>query len=958
MKKNRKTYLFISVCIPIIVAALLVWKGENVLSLPFFDFSQTSSIPLTNVVDIYPGREGIYLIEDNGASIAILKIDEEGNLLERIEKQPKTNEKQGTFSTFKNLWVDQEERVYVLQTISKIEDRALQEEMIWECDFQNKKLVEIGKISHEAKNNSENRKGIVQMRVDAGVISYISYGNQENEYQEILLKRMEKDSAPTTIAVIEDSEQAGISEFVWDENYNLVYINQKGAVYLYDTNQKREKLYPVTEEKKKGKALHLSMDEEHNVYFTDVTAQQIQKFHMPTKEMTTIVGDTSQYFAQEVDASLKYSDLKRIRYQDNSFVGVIFTAARQQQIGVFKNAFSKHQIRTEKIIDTVKVEKELLWKLIFRIFLFWAIGSAGCFLCLVLFFQRKNFKIPIVIKMICVLVPLTVLGIWGLRERINRIFLEELTNSQNTKMHREAKEKITAMNRKQLRKITIANAFADKDFVAARSAYYDSYALDTHIQSGLDKKQQEAVKDTSYQYVYKVEGNGLYTMFCGEQTVGIPLSYNYSDDIMKIFQTAVRENKIIKCKIADKEGSWSVLVVPIQDDTGKVTAVMEVGSAEITIQHLVSKNAHAIQLQIESVMFTLLIILSIVLYISLFPLKKLKEEATAIGEGTFGVKVPVKGRDEISEISEIFNRMSENIAYSMGEMKQFNESCYKFIPSKMFELLNNSSVREARLGEQTSKVVTVMDVKVADFEKKVADMSAENMFHFINQNLAQIVPPISENRGVIDRFDKGGVLAFYTEECERALVSAISICKNIEKKNRVKKAEKEEPIQIAIGMSYGSIMLGIVGHEERLEATTVSEYTNLTALLQKIAIQYSAHIVITDAAVNEIEDFDTKFNRRFLGLVRICATNQIEKIYDVYDGDKQEQRAFKQQTKTLFEQGVGFYCEKKFYDARLAFIEVLKQSRKDKAAKEYVILCDKYYRMKNTDSIDVCLKEN
>ena len=64
----------------------------------------------------------------------------------------------------------------------------------------------------------------------------------------------------------------------------------------------------------------------------------------------------------------------------------------------------------------------------------------------------------------------------------------------------------------------------------------------------------------------------------------------------------------------------------------------------------------------------------------------------------------------------------------------------------------------------------------------------------------------------------------------------------------------------------------------------------------------------------------------------------------------------KELTKPLFEHGVELFLSKKFYEARLVFVEVLKQYRKDKAAKEYLYRCDKYYKDPEGKAVETVLE--
>ena len=84
--------------------------------------------------------------------------------------------------------------------------------------------------------------------------------------------------------------------------------------------------------------------------------------------------------------------------------------------------------------------------------------------------------------------------------------------------------------------------------------------------------------------------------------------------------------------------------------------------------------------------------------------------------------------------------------------------------------------------------------------------------------------------------------------------------------------------------------------------------------------------------------------------------NEITTVYDYFDGDSNDIINLKKQTKVIFEQGVDYYLSKDFYSARRCFIEVLKEYKNDKASKEYLILCDKYYKMKDVVNVDTYLE--
>ena len=72
--------------------------------------------------------------------------------------------------------------------------------------------------------------------------------------------------------------------------------------------------------------------------------------------------------------------------------------------------------------------------------------------------------------------------------------------------------------------------------------------------------------------------------------------------------------------------------------------------------------------------------------------------------------------------------------------------------------------------------------------------------------------------------------------------------------------------------------------------------------------------------------------------IYIKDTDRIQKVYDVFDGDEQEIRNHKRQTRMVFEKGVHLFSKQNYQEARQYFIEVLKTDHFDKAAKECIFI--------------------
>ncbi|MCH5341020.1 MAG: adenylate/guanylate cyclase domain-containing protein [Acetatifactor sp.] len=264
----------------------------------------------------------------------------------------------------------------------------------------------------------------------------------------------------------------------------------------------------------------------------------------------------------------------------------------------------------------------------------------------------------------------------------------------------------------------------------------------------------------------------------------------------------------------------------------------------------------------------------------------------------------------------------------------------RLLPGKLLQLFQQGEPEKLRIGEEKSVRAAVLAYNIPGFERIVRQQSAEEIFDFVNKNLGLVVPCILYQEGEIDEYVDAGLSAFFLNAPERALRSAVSVCEAL--------SQSGSREIYSIGLTYGDVMVGMVGHEKRFGTLTISETTGLADFLQELAVRYRARILITGSLKQQIPDFDKSYNSRYLGDIFLKSSRLTEELYDVYDGDEPVDKNGKRKTRLIFQEGVELFQHKKFQDARLHFIEVLKVNRMDGAAKEYLYLCNRYIANKDS----------
>lgn len=454
-------------------------------------------------------------------------------------------------------------------------------------------------------------------------------------------------------------------------------------------------------------------------------------------------------------------------------------------------------------------------------------------------------------------------------------------------------------------------------------------------------------------YVYSIfhadEDGRLYVSESMSEYIGVPVEWVYSGEVLEKIYQAYDSSEIINKTDEDRNGKRMNQYIPLVLGDGTKYGVLAV-SVDGNIQDYQVwyfqwnlKNASSVLL------LALTVALMVILYIFLRPLKTLKECAGKLAAGDLGVTVAVRGHDEVADISQAFNQMSLKIAQYVQEIKGISDGYYKFIPAKTLDMLGKESVQEVKLGDQMTGEFTILSLHAIDYPKQSVFISAEQVYNNINKMLSILVEPINSHYGVVEHFEDTGLTALFTASSREALDAAIDMQKLMR--------------QLMLGngrtiaISYGQVMIGVIGHEQRMEATAISAHSDLAKTLRLRGDQYGAHILITHLVYEQISDFEERYHARYLGNIYLTANDTYERIYDVYDGDSEDEFYSKEETKQLFEKGVGLFVARKFYEARLVFVEVLKQYRKDKAAKEYLYRCDQYYKQTTGEEVETVIEK-
>ncbi|MCB0842754.1 MAG: hypothetical protein KDE26_05740, partial [Bacteroidetes bacterium] len=305
----------------------------------------------------------------------------------------------------------------------------------------------------------------------------------------------------------------------------------------------------------------------------------------------------------------------------------------------------------------------------------------------------------------------------------------------------------------------------------------------------------------------------------------------------------------------------------------------------------------------------------------------------AVGGYILRLRRKIKEKQEQLEMEQYLNR----------ELRELNIATTRFVPKDFVQILDKKSVKELQLGDQIKANMTVLFADIRGYTGLSENMTPEENFKFINAYLGRMGPIIQEHGGFICQYYGDGIMALFKDKHDMAVKAAIEMQKALQRYNRKRFARNRQSIDVGIGLNTGQLMLGVIGDEQRYDTSVISDVVNTAARMEGLTKIFGCQVIVSEKTLMEMNiSTETKGadtlggDYRFLGKVKVKGKEQVLKIYDFYDGQTDDIRHLKSQTKTHFEKALQLYYEREFGKAADLFKVILEEYPGDVAAKYYM----------------------
>ena len=311
----------------------------------------------------------------------------------------------------------------------------------------------------------------------------------------------------------------------------------------------------------------------------------------------------------------------------------------------------------------------------------------------------------------------------------------------------------------------------------------------------------------------------------------------------------------------------------------------------------------------------------------------LVDGTNAVEGGDLSTMVPVTTKDEIGDLTGSFNHMVDELRLK----EQIKETFGKYMDPRIVSNLLEHPEFSQPGGER--REMTVMFIDLKGFTSISEALPPDDLIIMINKFFGHMTEAISANKGVVDKFMGDAVMSYWgppftnpNEHAELACRAATSALQHLEAFRSdvlaaVGDAAKDLDIDLRIGISTGTVVVGTVGSSASRSFTVMGDPVNLGSRLEGANKAYGTHIMLSERTR---ELAGPGFVTRELDLIRVKGKAQPTRVYELVIDDEVSKPSLDQ-----FEEGITAYRARNWDAADKAFAGVLATHPKDTPSQVY-----------------------
>jgi adenylate cyclase len=167
--------------------------------------------------------------------------------------------------------------------------------------------------------------------------------------------------------------------------------------------------------------------------------------------------------------------------------------------------------------------------------------------------------------------------------------------------------------------------------------------------------------------------------------------------------------------------------------------------------------------------------------------------------------------------------------------------------------------QQGKAGREQKIAILFSDIRgFTDFSERHLPYDVN---HILNRYFQEMGAAVLEHHGYIDKYIGDGLMALFgVNECDaltnciNAVSAAFQMIQSLDKVNRYLKQNFDECFEVGIGIHYGSVVLGNIGHRDKVQYTAIGDSVNVASRIEEQTKYASTSILISESMYIQIKD--------------------------------------------------------------------------------------------------------
>ena len=187
---------------------------------------------------------------------------------------------------------------------------------------------------------------------------------------------------------------------------------------------------------------------------------------------------------------------------------------------------------------------------------------------------------------------------------------------------------------------------------------------------------------------------------------------------------------------------------------------------------------------------------------------------------------------------------------------EMNKAMAKFVPMPFINAIGSDKITDVKLGDQIEKEVTVVFTDIRNFTSISENLTPADNFAFVQEYAARMGPIIESRGGFISQYLGDGIMAIFQDNPTQALRACVEMQADIDEYNQELIGLGRRPITVGMGMHTGPLVMGIIGDDERWDATLISDAVNTAARIEQTTKVMKASILMSEYSARQMQEIN------------------------------------------------------------------------------------------------------